>query len=119
MAQAKEEKGMLRTFWEGFKEGWNSSSPQETPSPVPEEMLEAADGWDESETAETVMTAAGARQEKHGVAAFFEGFREGGNNPPPVSEIEITVQDNIDDDKEDMGQTVLWSTLSIMENNLS
>lgn len=103
MAQAKEEKGMLRTFWEGFKEGWSSSSAtaQETPPPAPaEEVITAADEWDVNElqnaavAAEAIaaaderdmcapaMTAAAAPQEKRGLAAFFEGFKDGWNNPP-------------------------------------
>lgn len=101
MAQAKEEKGMLRTFWEGFKEGWSSSSAtaQETPPPAPaEEVITAADEWDvdelqnaavaaeaiaaadERDMPEPVMTAAAAPQEKRGLAAFFEGFKEGWDN---------------------------------------
>ena len=107
MAQAKEEKGMLRTFWEGFKEGWNGSSAtaQETPPPAPaEEVITAADEWDvnelqnaavaaeaiaaadERDMPEPAMTAAAAPQEKRGLAAFFEGFcegfKDGWNNPP-------------------------------------
>lgn len=102
MTQATEKKdvGVLRAFWEGFKEGWNSSSAQEdASSPAPEEVIEVADEWDiddmqetvvaaetiepadEWDTPETVM-AVEAPQEKYGLAAFFEGFRDGWNNPP-------------------------------------
>ena len=102
MAQAKEEKGMLRTFWEGFKEGWSSSATaQETPPPAPaEEVITAADEWDVDELPETagaaesidvadewdmpepMMTTAEPPQEKRGLTAFFEGFKDGWNNPP-------------------------------------
>ena len=96
MAQAKEEKGMLRTFWEGFKEGWSSSATaQGTPPPAPAEEVitvadeavaaEAIDTADERDMPAPAMTAA-APQEKRGLAAFFEGFcegfKDGWNNPP-------------------------------------
>ncbi|WP_314910973.1 hypothetical protein [Cardiobacterium hominis] len=100
MAQATEKKGVLRSFWEGFKEGWSSSNAtaQETPPPAPEEVIEAADEWDVDELPETVvaaeaidaadewdmlepmMTTAEPPQEKRGLAAFFEGFKEGWDN---------------------------------------
>ena len=110
MAQAKEEKRGLLAFWEGFKEGWSSSSAtaQETPPPAPaEEVITAADEWDvnelqnaavateaietadERDMPEPAMTAVAAPQEKRGLAAFFEGFKEGWNNPPPASEVEM------------------------------
>lgn len=107
MTQTKEEKGVLRAFWEGFKEGWNGSSAQEeAPSLAREEVIEAADEWDIDDMPETTMTAeiiepadewdmpetvmaVEAPQEKHGLAAFFEGFRDGWNNPPPASEVEM------------------------------
>jgi len=103
MAQATEKKGVLRAFWEGFKEGWNGSSAtaKETPPPAPaEEVITAADEWDVDELPETVVAAeaidaagewgmpepmmatAEPPQEKRGLAAFFEGFKDGWNNPP-------------------------------------
>lgn len=107
MAQATEKKGVLRAFWEGFKEGWNGSSAtaKETPPPAPaEEVITAADEWDVDElqnaavAAEAIaaaderdmcapaMTTVAAPQEKRGLAAFFEGFcegfKDGWNNPP-------------------------------------
>lgn len=103
MAQAKEEKRGLLAFWEGFKEGWSSSSAtaQETPPPAPaEEVITAADEWDidelqnaavaaetiekadERDMPEPMMTTAEPPQEKRGLAAFFEGFKDGWNNPP-------------------------------------
>ena len=104
MTQTKEEKGVLRAFWEGFKEGWNGSSAQEeAPSLAREEVIEAADEWDIDDMPETVVAAESiepedewdmpetvmaveAPQEKRGLAAFFggfcEGFKEGWNNPP-------------------------------------
>ena len=103
MAQAKEEKGMLRTFWEGFKEGWSSSSAtaKETPPSTPvDEVITAADEWDVDELPETagaaesidvadewdmpepMTTTAEPPQEKRGLTAFFEGFKDGWNNPP-------------------------------------
>lgn len=121
MAQAKEEKGMLRTFWEGFKEGWNGSSAtaQETPPPAPaEEVITAADEWDVNElqnaavAAEAIaaaderdmcapaMTAAAAPQEKRGLAAFFEGFCEGWENPPASKTIFINEDDTKWEDEE-------------------
>ena len=82
MAQATEKKGVLRAFWEGFKEGWNGSSAtaKETPPPAPaEEVITAADEWD---MPEPMMATAEPPQEKRGLAAFFEGFKDGWNNPP-------------------------------------
>ena len=98
MTQATEKKGVLRAFWEGFKEGWNVNTAQETPPSAPEEVIEAADEWDVDELPETVvaaeaidaadewdmlepmMTTAEPPQEKRGLAAFFEGFKEGWDN---------------------------------------
>ena len=100
MIQATEKKGVLRAFWEGFKEGWNGNTAQETPPSAPEEVIEAADEWDVDELPETVvaaeaidaadewdmlepmMTTAEPPQEKRGLTAFFEGFKDGWNNPP-------------------------------------
>lgn len=99
MTQATEKKGGLRAFWEGFKDGWNGNTVQETPPSAPEEVIEAADEWDVDELPETVvaaeaidaadewdmlepmMTTAEPPQEKRGLAAFFEGFKDGWNNP--------------------------------------
>ena len=106
MTQATEKKGVLRAFWEGFKEGWNGNTAQETPPSAPEEVIEAADEWDVDDMPETAMTAESIEpedewdmpetvmavetpQEKHGLAAFFEGFKEGRDNPSPASEVEI------------------------------
>ena len=98
MAQATEKKGVLRAFWEGFKEGWNGSSAtaKETPPPAPaEEVITAADEWDVDELPETVVAAeaidaadewdmpgpmmatAEPPEEKRGLAAFFEGLKDG------------------------------------------
>ena len=103
MTQAKEEKRGLLAFWEGFKEGWNGSSAtaKETPPPAPvDEVITAADEWDVDELPETagaaesidvadewdmpepMMTTAEPPQEKRGLTAFFEGFKDGWNNPP-------------------------------------
>lgn len=104
MTQATEKKGILRAFWEGFKEGWNGSSAQENMPPLaPEEVIEVADEWDIGELQNAAMateitesrdampmpaiTAAGENPpEKRGLMAFFggfrEGFKEGWNNPP-------------------------------------
>ena len=124
MTQAKEEKRGLLAFWEGFKEGWNGSSAtaQETPPPAPaEEVITAADEWDIDDMPETTMTAESiepedewdmpetvmaveAPQEKHGLAAFFEGFRDGWNNPP-IIEVRID-EENLDDDWDIGAQTI-------------
>lgn len=104
MAQATEKKGVLRAFWEGFKEGWNGSSAQENMPPLaPEEVIEVADEWDIGELQNAAMateitesrdampipatTAAGENPpKKRGLMAFFggfcEGFKDGWNNPP-------------------------------------
>lgn len=101
MTQTTEKKGVLRTFWEGFKEGWNSNTAQETPPSTPvDEVITAADEWDVDELPETagaaesidvadewdmpepMMTTAEPPQEKRGLTAFFEGFKDGWNNPP-------------------------------------
>lgn len=113
MAQATEKKGVLRAFWEGFKEGWSSSNAtaQETPPPAPaEEVITAADAWDvdelqnaavaaeaietanEQDMPEPVMTAVAAPQEKRGLVAFFEGFKDGWNNPPVIERV-VTVEE--------------------------
>jgi hypothetical protein len=86
MTQATEAKGMLRTFWEGFKEGWNSNSArEETTPPTPEDVIEAADEWNVDDMPATAMTTAEAPQGKRSLVAFFEGFcegfKEGWNNP--------------------------------------
>ena len=78
MTQATEAKGMLRTFWEGFKEGWNSNSArEETTPPTPEDVIEAADEWNVDDMPATAMTTAEAPQGKRSLVAFFEGFCEG------------------------------------------
>lgn len=101
MTQVTEKKSVLRAFWEGFKDGWNGNTAQETPPSTPvDEVITAADEWDVDELPETagaaesidvadewdmpepMMTTAEPPQEKRGLTAFFEGFKDGWNNPP-------------------------------------
>ena len=138
MAQATEKKGVLRAFWEGFKEGWNSSSAtaQETPPPAPaEEVITAADDWDvnelqnaavaaeaiaaadERDMPEPAMTTVAAPQEKRGLVAFFEGFKDGWNNPPVIERV-VTVEEEpciyvYTDSEEDTRRDILGSIPSI------